>query len=1167
MAEPTTWHSGPRRDAPRPGSEVQRLCADQRERWRRGDRVPAEAYLESFPAVRDDPKAALDLVYHEFALRESLGERPDLAEFERRFPTYARRLRLQVERYRTLGPTDPQPAVSNEVSREGPAVPGYELMGELGRGGMGVVYKARQLSLNRLVALKMIRDGGHASPEQRTRFRAEAEAAARLQHPHIVQIYEVGEVAGQPYLAMEYAAGGSLAEQLQGRPLPVREAAQLVRTLAGAVQAAHEAGIVHRDLKPSNILLQEEVSRNDAKEDRKERQEDNSRVGNNEPSLRSSRPPLASLCETLLTPKITDFGLAKRLDGGPHGPTQTGEILGTPDYMAPEQASGRLREIGPATDVYALGAILYHLITGRPPFRTDSTLDTLLLVRSEEPMSPARLQRRCPRDLETVCLKCLHKDPARRYASARELADDLGRFLANEPVRARATPWWEHAARWVRRYPTIAALAALSAAITVLGFVLVLWQWREAEAARALATARAGDEARQRQRAEEALRQSEHNLYKHLLASAESAWLTGDASRADQLLEQCPTELRRWEWDYLRRRFEGSRLTLAGHQGTVSGVRFSPDGSRLASAGADGIVRIWDFSTRRELLRLGGHGAGFNAVAWSPDGTRLAGCTGPVDTARKALPGEVLVWDARTGDEQLCLSGHLRWVANVAWSPDGTRLASAGRDPDHDKEPSDVKVWDAADGKELRTLHGHGGSVLGVAFSPDGRRLASCGFDRVVRIWDAESGKPLFVCTGHGDVVPSIAFSPDGKTLATASFDRKVCAWNADTGKLRLTCTGHTANVLDVAFSPDGKRLASAGWDRTVRVWDAATGQAVAVLKGHTGWVHSVAFGPDGRIASGAADRLVKVWDVADAQDEVVLRGHKDWVPGLAFSPDGRLLASAGGDKLVKLWDVATLKEVRSFEAHHGDVKGVAFSPDGARLATCSDDGAMRLWNAATAELLREFVGHEGDLHGVAFSPDGRRLLSSGQDGTVRLWDAEKGAPLLTLRGQTGPVLRAVFSSDGGLIASGGGDGTVRLWDAATGAELRVLRGHGSPVRAVAFSPDGRRLASVASDRDRADAPNELKVWDVATGQAVVEVRDPGPVFWKVTFHPGGERLVTTSDEGGVKLWDVALGQEVFSLKGHDDDVRAAVFSPDGHVLATAGDDQTIRIWDGTPGR
>jgi serine/threonine-protein kinase len=435
------------------------LRVDQRERWLAGERVPAEDYLRRFRELHADADYALDLVYGEYLLREELGEAPPADDYARRFPPFASQLRLQLELRQALdsatshdgpstdasGDDQPGPAAPRPEGLPGPAVPGYEVAGLLGRGGMSVVYRAVQLTLKRPVALKLLRTGD-AEDDEVARFRGEAEAVARLQHPHIVQIFEVGEHDGRPYLALELVEGGSLDKRLRGGPLPARAAAALAQALARAVHYAHQKGVVHRDLKPANVLLTADG-----------------------------------------IPKVTDFGLAKRLDGEA-GQTQSGAVVGTPSYMAPEQAAGRTHEVGPLADVYALGAVLYEALTGRPPFQADTALDTLLMVRAEDPLPPSRLRPKLPPDLETICLKCLRKEPRKRYGSAEELADDLGRFLDGRPVLARPVRWWERGWKWVRRRPAAAGLIAVSAAallaLLVGALVSNAWlseAWHEAE--------------------------------------------------------------------------------------------------------------------------------------------------------------------------------------------------------------------------------------------------------------------------------------------------------------------------------------------------------------------------------------------------------------------------------------------------------------------------------------------------------------------------------------------------------------------------------------------------------------------------------------------------------------------------------------------------------------
>jgi WD40 repeat protein/serine/threonine protein kinase len=978
-----------------------------------------------------------------------------------------------------------------------PYLPGYEILGELGRGGMGVVYKAQQSALGRIVALKMILLAGKDACE---RFRIEAEAVARLQHPNIVQVFEVEENNGLPYMSLEFCTGGSLADKLDGTPWEPKAAAQLVETLARAMEAAHQAKVIHRDLKPANVLL--------------------TAAGE---------------------PKVTDFGLAKKLDV-PHGQTQTGAVMGTPSYMAPEQASGS-KDIGPAADVYALGAILYELLTGRPPFKAATALDTILQVVSDEPVPPRRLQSKVPRDLETICLKCLQKQPARRYASAAALADDLRRFRVGEPIQGRPVSPVERGWRWCRRNPVTASLSAalliLLVAVAVGSTVAALYlNEKESEARH---NADLADEARriavfQKEKAR-------FNQYVAQMNLAQREYETNNIGHVQELLAaQVPrggdtTDLRGFEWHYWQRMANRELLTLRGNPGVVCwGVSFSPDGRRLASAHGNHTVRVWDASTGQELLMLRGHTNAVDAVSFSPDGRRLASAS---------FDQTVRVWDATTGQELRTLTRHTSVIRGVSFSPDGRRLASVSDD-------QTVRVWDASTGQELLTLKGHTDRVWGVSFSPNGQRLASASDDWTVRVWDAFTGQELLTLKRHTFGVRGVSFSPDGKWLASVSDDQTVRVWDMSTGQELRTLRGHTSGVRGVSFSPDGHWLASASGDKTVRVWDASTGQESLTLKGHTHPIFGVSFSPDGRRLASAGDQTVRVWDAASGQELLTLKGHTGGVESVSFSPDGRRLASVSDDRTVRVWDAASGQELLTLKGHTSDVNSVSFSPDGRRLASTSDDQTVRVWDASTGQELLTLKGHTFEVRCLSFSPNGQWLASAGLDRTVRVWDASTGRELLTLRGHTSGVSGVLFSPDGRRLASAG-DQTVRVWDAASGQELRTFRERTTMVRCLSFSPNGRRLAS-AGDQT-------VRVWDAASGKELLVLKGHTAGVNSVSFSPDGRRLASAGDQT-VRVWDASTGQELLTLKGHTFEVRCLSFSPDGRRLASAGLDRTVRVWE-----
>jgi WD40 repeat protein len=1063
--------------------------------------------------------------------------------------------------WEALAPTPPQ--APTRLPAPGDALPSslgrFQIRQELGRGGYGVVFLAHDPQLRRDVALKVPRPEALADPELRARFLREAQAASRLDHPNVVPVHEAGEVNAVCYIAAAYCPGISLAQWLRQRDEPVswREAAALVQTLAQAMQYAHEHGIVHRDLKPANVLL----------------------------DFRCPAPAIDPGRSTIekAVPRITDFGLARQL-GEDSQQTQSGAILGTPSYMAPEQAGGRSREVGPAADVYALGAILYEMLTGRPPFLGQTVLETLEQVRWHEPVPPGALRPQVPRDLETICLHCLHKESQRRYASAQALAEDLRRFRAGEPIQARPVGVVERLLKWGQRHPAIASLTAVSALVTILGVLLVVWQWRRAEGALdRLEEANQGERA-QRRLAEAALAESQTRLYFSRIALAEQEWHAGNLARVLQQLDLCqPEELRGWEWHYLRRLCHCDLLTLRDHTSVVRSVAFSPDGKRLASAAWDGTVKVRDLAAgpgrAGVRLTLDGRTTFLECVAFSPDGKRLAAGGGRVP--QPIRPGELRLWDAATGKELFPLRGHAREVLSVAFSKDG-RLASGSAD-------QTAKVWDAATGTELLTLRGHTGSVTSVCFSPDGQRLASASRDGTVKVWDVQKGSTQMAARltlpGHAGVIFSLAFSPDSQQVASAGVDQTVRLWDLATGGA-LLLRGHTGSVNGVAFSPGGKRLASVSHDRTLKVWDAKTGQELLSVKGHTEYVDCVAFSPDGkRLATGSGDHTIKLWDAATYQQGRVLCRQGGAFRGLAISRDGGRLAGcaeAGHDKqgralpgVAKVWDLATGQEALSLEGHTGAVLGVAFSPNGRRLASGGGRfefkggkvrtwGEVKVWDIDTGPAGARRVtstrlclpGHTDRVTAVAFSSKGHRLASASWDRTVKVWDAHTGRALLTLGGHTDTVWDVAFSPDGRRLASASRDRTVRIWDLATGREVFRLEGHGASVNGVAFSPAGRRLASASADQT-------VRVWDAESGREIVSLTGHGRGVQSVAFSPDGLRLASAALDGTIKLWDwSAADREVLSLKGT---CCRVVFSPDGWRLVGAGLDGTIKVWDARP--
>jgi WD40 repeat protein/predicted Ser/Thr protein kinase len=1034
----------------------------------------------------------------------------------------------------------------------------YELLEVLARGGMGVVYKARQVSLNRTVALKMIQAGLLASPAEVKRFHAEAEAVAHLQHPNIVAVHEIGEHNGQHYFSMDYVTGRTLADVVRDGPLPALRAATYAKTIASAVHYAHQHGIIHRDLKPANIILDEHDQ-----------------------------------------PHITDFGLAKRLSDSQLSTlnpqlTLSGQVLGSPNYLPPEQAEPKRGPAGPASDVYALGAILYHLVTGRPPFQAESLTTLLRQVIESDPVVPRSLNPGIPRDLETICLKCLEKEPHRRYASAQALADDLDRFLNHQPVLARPINPTGRVWRWCRRQPVRAGLIAALVLVFVAGTAAVLWQWRQAATQRRAAVA-AGAEA-------------QIGEYAASIATAQSMIQARQFPQArDTLLARTRQSYRGWEWGWLLRSCNQDLMTLSENQSLGVEAVFSPDSRLLVTSGFDPVLQVWDLATGEAIRRLPGHTGVANMTSFSPDGRRL--CT------FSWAPGDrtVRFWDMATDQ---VLFGPIKAPSAInygALSRDGRRLATAGAD-------GKVRVYDAATGADTGLVNDYGDAVNAVAFSPDGRRIAYAGGDwywtrsqdTSIRIWDLVSGDTKRL-VGHKQAVYGLAWSPDGALLVSCGFDWKIKAWDPDSGTELppFEASPKQRAMLRADFSPDSRLLGVVGTDDPhptafATLFDVRTRRVFRELPGHSAEVQGIRFSPDGQyVATSSTEGIVKIWPVSPLPDFLSLEGHSQTVWTAAFSPDGSRVATGSLDQTARIWDATNGALLRTFVVRF-PVVSLAFSHDGQRLVTVGPDNAACIWDLQNSDATSEnppgfgvrqssaalgagpnseqetaekepgdwrsprlLSGHTRAVMAVAWSPDDRWIATGGKDRTAKIADANTGAARLTLVGHSDSVSAVAFTPDGKVLATGSADGTARLWSTSSAQCLHVLTNHSGAVLSLAFSPDGHLLATGSAD-------GSARLWETSTGRQLHLLSGHLNVS-SVGFSPDGQRLVTTSgvtnlhSSGGrvfkVFLWDVASGRQFLTLHAHDNVVYGAAFSPDGHRLVTASADNTARIWTAFPWR
>jgi WD40 repeat protein len=1031
----------------------------------------------------------------------------------------------------------------------------YELLEEIARGGMGVVYKARQVSLERIVALKMILTGQLASEADVQRFQMEARAAGTLGHPHIVPIYEVGEHEGQHYFSMKLVEGGSLAQWLAdsgvrsadgwskyGRPL-----VQLLAVAARAVHHAHQRGILHRDLKPANILLQAEPFPNR--------------------DLQSA------------IPMITDFGVAKRVEGDSKQ-TRSGAIVGTPSYMSPEQARAQ-KQLTTAVDVYSLGAILYELLTGRPPFRAESVVDTVLQVLEREPEPPRRLNPSADRDLTVIAMKCLDKDPARRYESAAALADDLERWLRGEPIVARATSTWERAVKWARRRPAIAALVAAVILTTALGMAGITWKWQHAVAAEASAV-RAGQDARDKAEAEKVAKEAAFRAAKEARENAEAekaakvAALRAQKQEAEARIQEArakeaalaaqkkealareneakarkQAEKERDAKNIALNRAEGLRLAAEADAArfrdpglalllAVEGARRTPHHLTFTS-----LYAAMNACREMQVLAISG-----NAVAarFLPDGKRIFIAAG----------SSVQIHEVATGKKLLEWPGYGLPLESANLNADGTRAIVTGNGYVEVFHSNGKAYWytdrlafviDLTTGKEIHRLRGSKDKVTGGHFSADGKRIVTTSWDGAARIYDAASGKLLQ--TLEGKKQSGIFASTPALTLARFLPDGGKVLTIPSAASCSSSYGGNDKVPLDPEYDPGAK---SSGR----RTGLSQSGMSVSVsVSGPLSYLSLV----DG------SRTMAQLWDAESGKPLVgLVHLPPDLKPAPApkpqaadISPDGRLVALAFGAEAA-VHDSATGKTICNLKGHDGSIAAIVFSPDGKRLATAAADRTVRLWDARTGKETLRLRGHENAVTGVSFDRAGKLLVSRSVDGTARVWEVESGIEQAVLRGHGQAVVAADLSPDSKLAVTAAG-GKARLWtlEAPRMPDL-PLSGHKGNIAAIDYSPDGKLAVTASADET-------ARIWDTATGKEVRVLglgRNLGPIK-SVRFSPDGKRIVTaagkstgkapgTQAPSAVMVWDVASGKEALALRHLESGATAAFFSPDGTQILTMGD-------------
>jgi WD40 repeat protein len=1006
---------------------------------------------------------------------------------------------------------------------------------------------------------------------------------AQLRHPNIVSVHEVGQSGSLPYLVSEYVPGVSLADWLTAHRPTYRQAAELVALLAEAVQYAHDHGVIHRDIKPANILL--------------------------EPA-----PPASngnSGAALLGVPRLMDFGMAKR-DAGEVTMTVDGQVLGTPAYMSPEQAQGESHRVDGRSDVYSLGVVFYELLTGELPFRGNVRM-LLHQVLRDEPRPPRRVDDRIPRDLETICLKAMAKEPERRYQTAGELAGDLRRFLQGEPVHARPVGWAERLRRWCARNPTVAALTTAVAVTLLAGTAVSCYFAVRAglKAEQAEGSARRADEETGKARRAEG--KAQHLATDLALDKSLALCDSGDIGVGMLWLAHClelapdDAEHARWlarmnlaGWRHnlnallmseqvelkapvLSLAREGSGL-MAFHRNTaVNDAAISPDGSVAAAACGDGTVRLWRTADGTSLHPPLTHAGPVIAVAFSPDGRLLL--TGTFDRS-------AVLWDVATGRAVGEPLRHAHPVSYVAFAPGGRAVLTGATD-------GSVHLWEVPGGRALAQPVPHPGKVLVAVFSPDGRRLLTAGEDRTARLWECAAGAPAGPVLHHPHPVASVAFTPDGQQCVTASADRIFRRWEPSTGKLvsesvpleewvpkylspdgRVAVTAHDTRLegggeayqlrdtkttapigaplqmIWGTFDGEGRVILTCDYGANARLRDTFQGRAVCQPLPHAAsLVRGMSLSQDGRRALVAtADGEVRVWEVSGPRPHDRTLPHDDAVTTVAFAPDGRTFVTGTMNGVIQFWNAHTATRLGEPLRHPSELWNATFGPGGRILATAGTPH-VQLWDVATRRPLGKPFHHD-TVACVDISPDGRLALSGGLNGTVQLWEVFTGNPVGAPLRPSGDhwVTVVAFSPDGSAFATGGGAITVHLLDTTTRQPLRPPLQPRTPVRMICFSPDGKQLITGGMD-------GVAQAWDLTTGE---------PTGWSVVndrtvrglvFTPDRKLLATAGDGRTARLWDWATGKRIGPPLRHPGQVRSASISPDGHVLLTGGYDRAAHLW------
>jgi WD40 repeat protein/serine/threonine protein kinase len=1063
----------------------------------------------------------------------------------------------------------------------------FKLRQKLGEGGMGEVWVADQTEpVQRRVALKVVRPGLD-SARMLARFEQERQALALMDHPNIAKVLDAGVTEGRPYFVMELIKGVSITQYCDEAKLSPRARLEMFVPVCQAVQHAHQKGIIHRDLKPSNILV----------------------------ALYDGRP----------VPKVIDFGVAKAT--GPrlteHSVyTEVGSLIGTLEYMSPEQAELNNLDIDTRSDIYALGAILYELLTGSVPFsrkelQAAAFTEMLRIIKEVEPPRPStrlsgsgtlpsvaarrhtephKLIALIRGELDWIVIKCLEKDRGRRYQSANGLAQDLERYLANEPVEACPPSAGYPLRKLAGKYRTPLRVASAFLLLLVLGVIVSMWLAIRATLAEQAARESEKEARHQKQEASDARDQAEkrgdqlaslndqlrRTNYVADMNLARVAWDENNLLRTGELLDKYQarpgeTDLRGFEWYYLRRLLHADLRTLKAHEGGVTAMAFMPDGKLLTSGTdrppegmrdskeATGQVKLWDPRTGKPLdFQLGGLPRKLERVAVSRDGSHLAAVCG--DRA-------IRVWNLNSG-QQFTLEGPLNHLAiGARFSPDGKRLVSMHfpTDNDYSKNTFAIWIWNLSARKAEVTLD-RIPFVLGADFSPDGKQLVMClSYQSIVKVVNATTGEEAYQCKYGDGYVMRAVFSPDGKRLFGCG-ERGLRVWDTATRETLAVWPAATSVGVSLAFSPDGKHLALGGVEGAVDLRDSATGRLEHVFKGHSGQVSAMAFNRDSsRLATGGADGTVRVWDATGKGEALSIAQFSSGVDIPVISPDGQTLLTglkvSRSGRTFRFWDSATAKPRGAAIEMQQSVRSCDWSGDSNHLYLTDEGKAVTIVDVATSKVRHSYtvdleIASDGQIV-TALSPNEKWYAHSAPKRAIQVRDAQNGIEFRTIKDFNDLVHNLEFTSDGSRLASAEESGVVKIWNVATGSATATTKLDGVYVQRMRFSPDGKQLAVVGNLSHFLSG--EVRILDSDSGHQVWSLKGHTLNVTDCVFSPDGQRLATASADKTIRLWDLITGQEILKLSAYTDFVIGIRLVSDGQRLIGASMQRTIRVWDATP--